>query len=40
MFELAWTLLSQGLYLEAAEAFMKITEMNSWLESFISNLNF
>ncbi|PPQ84113.1 hypothetical protein CVT24_002376 [Panaeolus cyanescens] len=30
MFELSWTLLSQRRYQEAAEAFMKITEMNSW----------
>lgn len=30
IFELAWTLLSQRRYEEAAEAFIKITEINSW----------
>ncbi|KAF5323694.1 hypothetical protein D9619_012882 [Psilocybe cf. subviscida] len=30
VFELAWTLLSQRRYKEAAETFMKITTMNSW----------
>ena len=30
MFELAWTLLSQRRYTEAAEAFIKLTELNSW----------
>lgn len=30
IFELAWTLLSQRKYDEAAEAFMRMTEANSW----------
>ena len=30
IFELAWTLLSQRKYEEAAEAFIRMTEMNSW----------
>ncbi|KAF8664000.1 hypothetical protein AX16_000851 [Volvariella volvacea WC 439] len=30
MFELAWTLLSQRRYQEAAEMFLKVTEVNSW----------
>ena len=30
MFELAWTLLSQRRYEEAAEAFMRMTELNTW----------
>ncbi|KJA17945.1 hypothetical protein HYPSUDRAFT_218539 [Hypholoma sublateritium FD-334 SS-4] len=30
VFELAWTLLSQMRYQEAADAFMRITELNSW----------
>ncbi|KAJ3526621.1 hypothetical protein NM688_g8239 [Phlebia brevispora] len=30
IFELAWTLLSQRRYEEAAETFIKITEINSW----------
>ncbi|KAF9481931.1 hypothetical protein BDN70DRAFT_875724 [Pholiota conissans] len=30
IFELAWTLLSQMRYQEAADAFLKITELNSW----------
>ncbi|KAF8187422.1 hypothetical protein BJ912DRAFT_1022616 [Pholiota molesta] len=30
IFELAWTLLSQMRYQEAAEAFLKMTELNSW----------
>jgi len=29
-FELAWALLSQRRYLEASEAFTKITKLNSW----------
>ncbi|KAK7036209.1 mitochondrial outer membrane protein [Favolaschia claudopus] len=30
MFELAWTLLAQRRHQEAAEAFVRLTEMNSW----------
>ncbi|KAK7693929.1 hypothetical protein QCA50_003503 [Cerrena zonata] len=30
IFELAWTLLSQRRYKEAADAFIKVTEINSW----------
>ncbi|ETW86282.1 hypothetical protein HETIRDRAFT_471663 [Heterobasidion irregulare TC 32-1] len=30
VFELAWTLLSQRRYEEAAEAFMRMTELNTW----------
>ena len=30
LFELAWTFLSQRRYQEAADTFMKITELNSW----------
>jgi hypothetical protein len=30
VFELAWTLLSQRRYQEAADAFMRMTEINSW----------
>ncbi|PIL24330.1 hypothetical protein GSI_14083 [Ganoderma sinense ZZ0214-1] len=30
IFELAWTLLSQRRYQEAAEAFIRMTEINSW----------
>ncbi|KAH9484607.1 Inclusion body clearance protein IML2 [Psilocybe cubensis] len=30
IFELAWTLLGQRRYQEASDAFMKITELNSW----------
>ncbi|CAL1705498.1 unnamed protein product [Somion occarium] len=30
IFELAWTLLSQRRYKEAADAFLKVTEINSW----------
>ena len=30
IFELAWTLLSQRRYEEAAETFIKMTEINSW----------
>lgn len=30
VFELAWTLLSQRRYEEAAETFIKITTLNSW----------
>ncbi|KAJ3483102.1 hypothetical protein NLJ89_g12092 [Agrocybe chaxingu] len=30
IFELAWTLLGQRRYQEAADTFMKITEINSW----------
>ena len=32
-FELAWTLLSQRHYQEAADAFIKMTEINSWCVS-------
>ena len=32
IFELAWTLLSQRRYKEAAEAFIRVTEVNSWCE--------
>lgn len=32
IFELAWTLLGQRRYQEASDAFMKITELNSWLD--------
>ena len=31
IFELAWTLLSQRRYKDAADAFIKVTEINSWL---------
>ena len=31
IFELAWTLLSQRRYQEAADTFIKMTEINSWL---------
>ncbi|KAI0723829.1 outer membrane protein Iml2/Tetratricopeptide repeat protein 39 [Cerioporus squamosus] len=30
LFELAWTLLSQRRYQEAADAFIRVTEINSW----------
>jgi hypothetical protein len=30
VFELAWTLLSQRKYQEAADAFVKMTEINTW----------
>ncbi len=30
VFELAWTLLSQRRYQEAADMFIKLTELNSW----------
>ena len=30
VFELAWTLLSQRRYQEAADAFLRMTEMNNW----------
>lgn len=30
IFELAWTLLSQRRYKEAADAFLQVTEINSW----------
>ena len=30
IFELAWTLLSQRRYQEAADAFIRVTEINSW----------
>ncbi|KAH8106957.1 outer membrane protein Iml2/Tetratricopeptide repeat protein 39 [Cristinia sonorae] len=30
IFELAWTLLSQRRYLEAADTFLRMTEVNSW----------
>lgn len=30
VFELAWTLLADRRYEEAAEAFLKIKELNSW----------
>ncbi|KAJ7478215.1 hypothetical protein FB451DRAFT_1241639 [Mycena latifolia] len=30
VFELAWTLLAQRRYQEAADAFLKLTELNSW----------
>ena len=30
IFELAWTLLSQRRYQEAADTFIKMTEINSW----------
>jgi len=30
VFELAWTLLSQRQYAEAAEMFIRITQLNTW----------
>lgn len=35
MFELAWTLLAQREYGEAAPMFLKMTELNSWCVPFV-----
>ncbi|KAJ7722076.1 hypothetical protein DFH07DRAFT_1067489 [Mycena maculata] len=36
VFELAWTLLAQRRHQEAADAFVRLTELNSWYVRFIS----
>lgn len=36
MFELAWTLLAQREYAQAAPIFLKMTEVNSWCACFLS----
>lgn len=36
VFELAWTLLAQRRYKDAADMFIKMTEVNQWYVDFLS----